>query len=102
MILILIKVIDAGCYISSSSNKFFLYIKVPIVSTIQPDMHTKPQKEGAELEQFWDLLGEKSKYSSKKVGRVAESDPHLFSCSFSTGYRNDHLSITLCNIICLF
>lgn len=51
-------------------------------------MQPKSQKEGVELEQFWDLLGGRSKYSSKKVGREAESDPHLFSCSISTGYRN--------------
>ncbi|KAL8135204.1 hypothetical protein AgCh_010025 [Apium graveolens] len=58
-----------------------------LLDMIKPDMQTRPQKEGAELEQFWDLLGEKSKYSSKKVGRVAESDPHLFSCSFLTDLK---------------
>ena len=46
-----------------------------------PDVQSRPQKEGAELEQFWDLLGGKSKFTSKKVGREAESDPHLFLCS---------------------
>lgn len=52
---------------------------------LQPNVQSKPQKEGSESEQFWDLLGGKSEYSSQKIGRDAESDPHLFSCTFSNG-----------------
>nr|XP_016507624.1 PREDICTED: villin-4-like [Nicotiana tabacum] len=48
-------------------------------------MQSKLQKEGAESEQFWELLGGKSEYPSEKIGRDAESDPHLFSCTFSKG-----------------
>ncbi|KAK6159054.1 hypothetical protein DH2020_006368 [Rehmannia glutinosa] len=50
---------------------------------IKPNMQSKFQKEGAESEQFWDLLGEKSEYQSQKIAREAESDPHLFSCTLS-------------------
>ncbi|WMV14056.1 hypothetical protein MTR67_007441 [Solanum verrucosum] len=50
-----------------------------------PDMQSKLQKEGAESEQFWEILGGKSEYPSEKIGRDAESDPHLFSCTFSKG-----------------
>ncbi|KAL7193896.1 hypothetical protein ACSBR2_025520 [Camellia fascicularis] len=52
---------------------------------IKPNLQSKPQKEGTESEQFWELLGGKSEYSSQKIGRDAESDPHLFSCTFTKG-----------------
>ncbi|XP_060193840.1 villin-4 [Lycium barbarum] len=52
---------------------------------IKPDMQSKLQKEGAESEQFWEILGGKSEYPSEKIGRDAESDPHLLSCTFSKG-----------------
>ncbi|XP_057978929.1 villin-4-like [Malania oleifera] len=52
---------------------------------IKPNVQSKPQKEGAESEQFWDLLGGKSEYPSQKIVRDAESDPHLFSCTYSKG-----------------
>ncbi|KAJ6957952.1 hypothetical protein NC653_039808 [Populus alba x Populus x berolinensis] len=52
---------------------------------IKPNMQSKPQKEGSESEQFWDLLGGKSEYPSQKLAREAESDPHLFSCIFLKG-----------------
>ncbi|GAV76012.1 Gelsolin domain-containing protein/VHP domain-containing protein, partial [Cephalotus follicularis] len=50
---------------------------------IKPNVQCKPQKEGAESEQFWELLGGKTEYPSQKIGRESESDPHLFSCTFS-------------------
>ncbi|KAH7572534.1 hypothetical protein JRO89_XS04G0271400 [Xanthoceras sorbifolium] len=53
--------------------------------SVGPNLQSKAQKEGAESEQFWDLLGGKSEYLSQKIGREAESDPHLFSCMFSKG-----------------
>ncbi|GKV20554.1 hypothetical protein SLEP1_g30655 [Rubroshorea leprosula] len=55
---------------------------------IKPNLQSKPQKEGSESEQFWELLGGKSEYSSQKIAREAESDPHLFSCTFSKGMEN--------------
>ncbi|KAA8522743.1 hypothetical protein F0562_009095 [Nyssa sinensis] len=55
------------------------------LDVIKPNMQSKAQKEGAESEQFWELLGGKSEYPSQKIVRGAESDPHLFSCTFSKG-----------------
>ncbi|KAF7154144.1 hypothetical protein RHSIM_Rhsim01G0002300 [Rhododendron simsii] len=52
---------------------------------IKPNLQSKTQKEGAESEQFWDLLGGKSEYPSQKIGRDAESESHLFSCTFIKG-----------------
>ncbi|GAB2246871.1 hypothetical protein Droror1_Dr00006753 [Drosera rotundifolia] len=56
---------------------------------IKPNSQCRPQKEGAESEQFWDLLGGKTEYSSQKIGRDAESDPHLFACT----YLNEDLKV---------
>ncbi|XVF34161.1 hypothetical protein REPUB_Repub18cG0034700 [Reevesia pubescens] len=50
---------------------------------IKPNLQPKPQKEGSESEQFWELLGGKSEYPSQKISREPEGDPHLFSCTFS-------------------
>ncbi|XP_042003124.1 villin-4-like [Salvia splendens] len=52
---------------------------------IKPNAQSKLLKEGAESEQFWDLLGGKSEYPSQKLTREAESDPHLFSCTLTKG-----------------
>ncbi|KAH9616002.1 hypothetical protein KSS87_005802 [Heliosperma pusillum] len=52
---------------------------------IKPNVQPKTHKEGAESEQFWRLLGPKTEYSSQKFARESESDPHLFSCSFTKG-----------------
>lgn len=52
---------------------------------IKPNVQSKPQREGSESEQLWNLLGGKSEYPSQKIGKDAESDPHLFSCTFSKG-----------------
>jgi gelsolin len=52
---------------------------------LQPDLLCRPQKEGAESEQFWELLGGKTEYPSQKIVREAENDPHLFSCKYSEG-----------------
>ncbi|WOK92682.1 villin-4-like isoform X1 [Canna indica] len=56
-----------------------------LLDLIKPNIQTKPQKEGTETEQFWSLLGGKSEYPSQKIGKQQESDPHLFSCTFSKG-----------------
>ncbi|KAG5559191.1 hypothetical protein RHGRI_008940 [Rhododendron griersonianum] len=53
---------------------------------IKPNLQSKTQKEGAESEQFWDLFGGKSEYPSQKIGRDAESESHLFSCTFIKGW----------------
>ncbi|XP_073269099.1 villin-4-like isoform X2 [Primulina huaijiensis] len=52
-----------------------------LLDLIKPNMQPKLQKEGTESEQFWDLLGGKLEYSSQKIAREAETDPHLFSCT---------------------
>ncbi|KAL9442373.1 hypothetical protein AB3S75_020806 [Citrus x aurantiifolia] len=52
---------------------------------IKPNLQSKSQKEGAESEQFWELLEGKSEYPSQKIAREPESDTHLFSCTFSKG-----------------
>ncbi|XP_044471123.1 villin-4-like isoform X1 [Mangifera indica] len=54
-----------------------------LLDLIKPNLQSKPQKEGAESEQFWELLGGKSEYASQRIARETESDPHLFSCIFS-------------------
>ncbi|KAH6772256.1 villin 4 [Perilla frutescens var. frutescens] len=56
---------------------------------IKPNTQSKLQKEGAESEQFWDLLGGKSEYPSQKLTREAESDPHLFSCTLTKGMMTE-------------
>ncbi|KAG5376180.1 hypothetical protein IGI04_040776 [Brassica rapa subsp. trilocularis] len=61
-----------------------------MLDLIKPNEHTKAQKEGSECEQFWELLGGKSEYPSQKSKKDGESDPHLFSCTFS----NDNLKVT--------
>ncbi|KAH9653843.1 Villin-4 [Citrus sinensis] len=55
---------------------------------IKPNLQSKSQKEGAESEQFWELLEGKSEYPSQKIAREPESDPHLFSCTFSKEIYN--------------
>ncbi|PPS07770.1 hypothetical protein GOBAR_AA12874 [Gossypium barbadense] len=52
---------------------------------IKPDLQTKPQKEGSESDEFWELLGGKTDYPSQKISSVPEGDPHLFSCTYSKG-----------------
>ncbi|XP_038879573.1 villin-4-like isoform X1 [Benincasa hispida] len=53
------------------------------LDVIKPNCQSKQHKEGAESEQFWDLLGGKLEYPSQKIARNSESDPHLFSCTFA-------------------
>lgn len=52
---------------------------------IQPNEHTRAHKEGSETDQFWEKLGGKLEYPSQKIKKDGESDPHLFSCTFSNG-----------------
>ena len=58
--------------------------------SVQPNLQTRAQKEGSESEQFWELLGGKTEYRSQKITKEPESDPHLFSCSFTKG-TEDHI-----------
>ncbi|KAF8733142.1 hypothetical protein HU200_015515 [Digitaria exilis] len=53
------------------------------LDVIKPNTQSRSQKEGSETDKFWSLLGGKSEYSSQKVVRELESDPHLFSCILS-------------------
>jgi hypothetical protein len=55
---------------------------------MQPNTQSRLLKEGSEYDQFWKLLGVKSEYSSQKIVRDQESDPHLFACTFSKGKIN--------------
>ncbi|KAL6660864.1 hypothetical protein ACP70R_000248 [Stipagrostis hirtigluma subsp. patula] len=55
------------------------------LDVIKPNTQSRSQKEGSETDQFWSLLGGKSEYSSQKIVREHESDPHLFSCTLSKG-----------------
>lgn len=64
-------------------------------------MQSKLQKEGAESEQFWEILSGKSEYPSEKIGRDAESDPHLFSCTFSKGKDSHFLFVFIFGIFYL-
>ncbi|KAG0478276.1 hypothetical protein HPP92_012995 [Vanilla planifolia] len=52
---------------------------------LAPNIQPKVQKEGSESELFWSLLGGKCEYPSDNITRDLESDPHLFSCTFSKG-----------------
>ncbi|XP_056847544.1 villin-5-like [Raphanus sativus] len=61
-----------------------------MLDLIKPNENTKAHKEGSESEQFWKLLGGKSEYPSQKIKKDGESDPHLFSCTFS----NENLKVT--------
>lgn len=71
-------------YISVKRVLLFFYCP----QCLQPNMQSKPQKEGSESEQFWKLLGGKSEYPSQKTTKHTESDPHLFSCTFSKGWSH--------------
>ncbi|XP_022871797.1 villin-4-like, partial [Olea europaea var. sylvestris] len=84
------------CYILHSGSSLFTWygnLTTPEdqelverqLDLIKPNMQSRLQKEGAESEQFWDLLGGKSEYLSQKISRDAETDPHLFSCTFLKG-----------------
>ncbi|KAG6474650.1 hypothetical protein ZIOFF_068588 [Zingiber officinale] len=54
---------------------------------IKPNLQPKTQKERTEIDQFWNLLGGKSEYSSQKIAKEPEYDPHLFLCSFFKGKK---------------
>ncbi|XP_018451220.1 villin-4 [Raphanus sativus] len=82
------------CYILHNGSSVFTWIGNLATSTdqelverqldlIKPNLQTRAQKEGSESEQFWELLGGKTEYRSQKLTKEPESDPHLFSCSFS-------------------
>ncbi|KAK8449560.1 hypothetical protein SEVIR_7G238600v4 [Setaria viridis] len=84
------------CYILHNGNTVFTWTGNLTTSldhdlverkldVIKPDLPSRSQKEGRETDQFWELLGGKSKYTNQKVGREHESDPHLFSCIISKG-----------------
>ncbi|XP_023765341.1 villin-4 isoform X1 [Lactuca sativa] len=57
---------------------------------IKPDMQTRVHKEGAESDQFWEILGGKTKHPNQKIQTTAETDPHLFSCTLS---KDDNLKL---------
>ncbi|XP_008781818.1 villin-5-like [Phoenix dactylifera] len=84
------------CYILHSGNTVFTWsgsltttvdqeLLERQLDLIKPNVQSKPQKEGTETEQFWILLGGKCEYPSQKIVKEQESDPHLFSCTYSKG-----------------
>eukprot|EP00267_Zea_mays_P048300 XP_020400860.1 villin-4 [Zea mays] len=84
------------CYILHDGNTVFTWTGNVTTSldhdlverqldVIKPDLPSRSQKEGRETDQFWKLLGGKSKYPNQKIERENESDPHLFSCIISKG-----------------
>ncbi|XVE71856.1 hypothetical protein DITRI_Ditri10aG0185400 [Diplodiscus trichospermus] len=90
---------SSNCYILHSGSTVFTWagnltspddqeLVERQLDIIKPNLQSKPQKEGSESEQFWELLGGKSEYPSQKISREPEGDPHLFSCTFSKGIGN--------------
>lgn len=84
------------CYILHSGSSVFTWLGNLTTSEdqelverqldlIKPNVQSRLQKEGAESEQFWDVLGKRFEYATQKIARVPESDPHLFSCTLSKG-----------------
>ncbi|CAH2077503.1 unnamed protein product [Thlaspi arvense] len=82
------------CYILHNDSSVFTWTGNLATSTdqelverqldlIKPNLQTRAQKEGSESEQFWELLGGKAEYLSQKLTKEPESDPHLFSCTFT-------------------
>lgn len=76
---------EESCLTEFVLHIVFLSNSYTIFNCHQPNVQSRSQKEGTETEQFWNLLGGKSEYPSQKIGRDTESDPHLFSCTFSKG-----------------
>ncbi|PKI54831.1 hypothetical protein CRG98_024782 [Punica granatum] len=54
---------------------------------IKPNAQPKMQKEGAESDQFWELLGGKTEHPTQKIARNGMDDPHLFCCAISDGKK---------------
>lgn len=89
------------CYILQNGNTIFTWsgsltttVNQELVERqldlLKPNIQAKPQKEGTETEQFWNLLGGKCEYPSQKIGKEHEADPHLFSCT----HLNGNLKVT--------
>ncbi|KAM7278647.1 hypothetical protein ACFE04_005781 [Oxalis oulophora] len=92
---------SAYCYILQSDSTVFTWsgnltstvdqeLMERMLDLIKPNLQTKSHKEGYESEQFWELLGGKTEYASNKIAKEAETEPHLFACSFS----NEDLKVT--------
>ncbi|KAL3637015.1 Villin-4 [Castilleja foliolosa] len=75
------------CYILLSGPTVFIWLGNLTTADDQELVERQLDiiKEGAESEQFWELLGGKFEYSSEKIATEAELDPHLFSCTLSKG-----------------
>lgn len=92
-LLIIISILTWCCYSVMLCNRFEFvmpilchnYFFVLLFFIVQPDLPSRSQKEGRETDQFWEILGGKSKYTNQKLGREHESDPHLFACIISKG-----------------
>jgi hypothetical protein len=58
-------------------------------------------REGNETDTFWNLLGGKSEYPKEKEMRKQIEEPHLFTCSCSSG-NGKYLSISFYHLTLLF
>ncbi|KAK1317424.1 Villin-4 [Acorus calamus] len=85
--------VELWCYVFTWSGSLTTTVDQDLIERqldlIKPNLQSKPQKEGSENEQFWNLLGGKCEYSSQRIAKDPESDPHLFSCSFSKDCRSE-------------
>ncbi|KAJ9557914.1 hypothetical protein OSB04_012528 [Centaurea solstitialis] len=54
---------------------------------IKPNMQTRVHKENTESEQFWEILGGRTRAerATEKLPKVVEHEPHLFTCTLSKG-----------------
>nr|CAD1840268.1 unnamed protein product [Ananas comosus var. bracteatus] len=87
---------SSSCYILHDGNTVFTWsgnfstsldheLAERLLDVIKPNLQSKTQKEGAETDQLWSLLGGRSEYPSQKIVREQEGDPHLFACTFLKG-----------------
>lgn len=58
-----------------------LFLRFHLQTSLQPISI----REGNEPDTFWDLLGGKSEYPKEKEMRKQIEEPHLFTCSWSSG-----------------
>lgn len=75
-----------------------LFLRFHLQTSSQP----KSMREGNEPETFWDLLGEKSEYPKEKEMRKQIEEPHLFTCSYSSGNSKHLFAFAFYHLVLLF
>ncbi|CAM8963769.1 unnamed protein product [Rhodiola kirilowii] len=84
------------CFILQSGSSVFIWhgnqssyeqqqLAAKIANFLKPGVALKHAKEGTESSTFWNPLGGKQSYNSKKVAPEIARDPHLFTYSFNKG-----------------